>query len=970
MSQYDPKSIEKQIFSAWQKGGYFKQNPGTGKSYVITIPPPNVTGSLHMGHALNNTIQDVLIRKNRMAGRPTRWVTGTDHAGIATQNKVEQKLAKEGLTRFDIGREAFIDKCWEWRAEHGNQIINQLKAMGCSCDYDDEWFTMDPSYQQAVRKVFVDWYNDGLIYRGNRIINWCPRCTTALSDIEVEHEDRDGKLYHIRYPVLNRGECASEAFISHSRDFARHATNENHIYESSTAQNGAEASVSEAEDVQYITIATTRPETMLGDVAVAVHPEDARYASLIGASVRLPLMDRFIPIIADDYVDPEFGTGALKITPAHDANDFEVGQRHNLPQPNIFNEEAVVTAEGGIYEGLSREGAREKIVADLQAGGYLVEIEDHPHSVGVCYRCATAIEPWLSEQWFVDMKPLAEPAIKVVRDEQVKFHPKRWENVYFHWMENIRDWCISRQLWWGHRIPVFYCDSCDWMVASEEDLTACSECAAAVRQDEDVLDTWFSSQIWPFAVLGWPSEGAVHASEPSVLRSREQARVAPHESLSYAPSIPQNNEQAGHASELARNYPTNTLSTAPDILFLWVARMIMSGLYFVDDIPFEDVIIHPTVFNKEGRRMSKSLGTGVDPLDLMEHYGADGMRFGLMLQVTGVQDMKFDEEKLLSSRNFANKIWNAARFVLLHTEDYKGADQRDGQAPPQSEALADRWILSRLAYLTDKVSTGIDSFEFGEVSRELYSFFWSEFCDWYIELAKSRLNGSPEERASVQAVLVFVLDNALRLLHPMMPYISEEIWQKLPANSAVSGATNGANGASLIVASWPDAADFAELRDAEAERRIELLKAIVTAARSTRARYGLSPKEVLTAVVNTSDAETADTLAELASMISSVAKLNSLDAGVGRAKPANASATVAAGLEVYIPLEGLVDFEAEAARLRKEHDKVAKDLARLDKKLANEGFLAKAAPEIIEKDRAKAADLREALAQLTAQLEA
>jgi len=886
MSQYDPKTIEGQIFSAWQEGGYFKQGKGTGKSYVITIPPPNVTGSLHMGHALNNTIQDVLIRKNRMAGRPTRWVVGTDHAGIATQNKVEQKLAKEGLTRFDIGRETFIDKCWEWRAEHGSQIINQLKAMGCSCDYDDEWFTMDPSYQQAVRKVFVDWYNDGLIYRGNRIINWCPRCTTALSDIEVEHEDQDGKLYHIRYHI---------------------------------------AEAEGAESDQYITIATTRPETMLGDVAVAVHPEDARYGDLVGKSVRLPLMNRLIPVIADDYVDPEFGTGALKITPAHDANDFEIGQRHNLPQPNIFDEEAVVTAEGGAYEGLLREDAREKVVADLQAGDYLVEIEDHPHSVGVCYRCATAIEPWLSEQWFVDMKPLAELAIKVVRDEQVKFHPKRWENVYFHWMENIRDWCISRQLWWGHRIPVFYCDSCDWVAASEEDLTICPECTAAVRQDEDVLDTWFSSQIWPQAVLGWPSEDS---------------------------------------PELARNYPTNTLSTAPDILFLWVARMIMSGLYFIDDIPFDDVIIHPTVFNKEGRRMSKSLGTGVDPLDLMEHYGADGMRFGLMLQVTGVQDMKFDEEKLLSSRNFANKIWNASRFVLLNIEDFKG----DGQTPPQSEALADRWILSRLAYLTDRVSTGVDSFEFGEVSRELYSFFWSEFCDWYIEFAKSRLNGSPEERATVQGVLLFVLDNALRLLHPMMPYISEEIWQKLPANSAVSGATNGASGASLIVAQWPKAADFTKLRDADAERRIELLKAVVTAARSTRARYGLSPKEELQAVVNTPDDETASTLTELAPMISSVARLSSLDAGVGRAKPANASATVAAGLEVFIPLEGLVDFEAEIARLRKERDKVAKDFERLEKKLSNEGFLAKAAPEIIEKDRAKAADLREALAQLEAQL--
>ncbi|MCL2680836.1 MAG: valine--tRNA ligase, partial [Coriobacteriia bacterium] len=573
---YDPQAIEEGIFKFWQAGGYFRQKPAADSidaadgtvpaPYVITIPPPNVTGSLHMGHALNNTIQDVLIRKNRMAGRPTRWVVGTDHAGIATQNKVEQKLAAEGLTRFDLGRDGFIEKCWEWRAEHGSQIINQLKAMGCSCDYDDEWFTMDESYQRAVRKVFVDWYNAGLIYRGNRIINWCPRCTTALSDIEVEHEDREGKLYHIRYPLAQKGD-------------------------STTA----------AESVQYLTIATTRPETMLGDVAVAVNPKDERYRDLIGAQVVLPLMDRLLPIIADDYVDPDFGTGALKITPAHDANDFEVGERHGLEQLNIFDEEAVVTPSGGQYAGLGRDEARRRVVADLEAAGLLDRVEDHPHSVGVCYRCATAVEPWLSEQWFVDMKPLAEPAIEVVRSGKVVFHPKRWEKVYFHWMENIRDWCISRQLWWGHRIPVYYCssDNCEWMAALEDAVTSCPQCGAATYQDEDVLDTWFSSQIWPQAVLAWP-----------------------------APRY--------ESPELAVNYPTSALSTARDILFLWVARMVMSGLYFLGDIPFADVIIHPTVFNKEGRRMSKSLGTGVDPLDLMEHYGADGMRFGLMLQVTGV----------------------------------------------------------------------------------------------------------------------------------------------------------------------------------------------------------------------------------------------------------------------------------------------------------------------------------------------
>jgi len=879
--------IEESIFSAWLEGGYFKQNPpaeegaeegvnaGTeaAEPYVITIPPPNVTGSLHMGHALNNTIQDVLIRKNRMAGRPTRWVVGTDHAGIATQNKVEQKLAKEGLTRFDIGRDAFIDKCWEWRAEHGSQIINQLKAMGCSCDYDNEWFTMDPSYQQAVREVFVDWFNEGLVYRGTRIINWCPRCTTALSDIEVEHEDKPGKLYHVKYPVSDEAD-------------------------------------------RSITIATTRPETMLGDVAVAVHPEDPRYADLVGKTVVLPLMDKLIPIIADDYVDPEFGTGALKITPAHDANDFEVGQRHDLPQVNIFDKYAIVNEEGGAYVGLSREEARKKVVADLEQQGYLAEIEEHPHSVGGCYRCATAVEPWLSEQWFVDMKPLAEPAIKVVRDEQVKFHPKRWENVYFHWMENIRDWCISRQLWWGHRIPVFYCDSCDWMAALKEDATTCPKCSAALRQDEDVLDTWFSSQIWPQAVLDWPNS---------------------------------------ESSELSYNYPTNALSTAPDILFLWVARMIMSGLYFVDDIPFDDVIIHPTVFNKEGRRMSKSLGTGVDPLDLMKDYGADGMRFGLMLQVTGVQDMKFDEDKLLSSRNFANKIWNAARFVMLSTEDYV----HTGQAPAPT-ALADKWILSRLADVTQRVTNSIDAFSFGEAARDLYDFFWNEYCDWYIELAKSRLNGTPEERAAVQHTLVFVLDNALRLLHPIMPFISENIWQSLPIH--------GREDASLIVAAWPRPEDFAELRDLDAERRIELLKAVASALRSTRARYQISPRTELAATVKVTDAGDEALLQDLATQIKQVAVASDLDFALDAAKPAQSAVIVAAGLEIYVHLEGLVDFEAEAARLGKERDKLAKDLEKLEKKLSNEGFLAKAAAEIIEKDRAKADDLRAALAKIEAQL--
>ncbi|MDR1412957.1 MAG: valine--tRNA ligase [Actinomycetes bacterium] len=930
-SRYDPKTIEADILASWLDSGAFAQavpdETAAGVDaltppYVITIPPPNVTGSLHMGHALNNTLQDVLIRKNRMTGRPTRWIVGTDHAGIATQNKVEQKLAREGKTRYDVGREAFIDACWEWRREHGGRIIGQLKAMGCSCDFDDEWFTMNESYQRAVREVFVDWYNKGLIYRGNRIINWCPRCTTALSDIEVEHEDKPGKLWHIRYPLVGARPDAG-GFVS-----------------------GADA------DPDHIVIATTRPETMLGDVAVAVHPDDERYADLIGSVVLLPLTNRAIPIIADPYVDPAFGTGAVKITPAHDANDFEVGQRHNLEQINILNPDATINEQGGVYAGLDRYAARAEILRDLQEGGYLAATDDHDHAVGVCYRCATEIEPWLSEQWFVDMKPLAAPAIAAVRDGRVRFHPARWADVYFHWMENIRDWCISRQLWWGHRIPVFYCDSCGWVSASIHDITTCPECGAAVRQDEDVLDTWFSSQLWPFATMGWPA-GTADALPPAgtgELAGTETAQL---------PVVKVDGDKRNR--ELDYFYPTSALSTARDILFLWVARMIVSGLYFLDEVPFADVIIHPTVFNKEGKRMSKSLGTGIDPLDLMEDYGADGMRFGLMLQVTGVQDLKFDEDKLLSSRNFANKIWNAARFVLMNVDDI--GLQVVPAICPKPVQLADRWILSRLAGLAGKVSDGIDGFEFGEVARLLYDFFWNEFCDWYIELAKARLNGSAEQRAEVQQVLLYTLDQSLRLLHPIMPFITEEIWRKLPLDRS-------ADGAMLLRAAWPDTEALAAAwDDPDAERRIELLKAVVSGVRNPRSRYGLSPKEPLTAVVKVAAADDEAVLCELAEQIKALATVSRLTVGRDSSRPSHAAVTVAAGLEIYVPLEGLVDFATEAKRLTKTRDKQATDLAKLEKKLSNPGFLEKAAPEVIEKDRARAAELAEAVSALDVQLQ-
>ncbi|MGB4441558.1 MAG: valine--tRNA ligase [Coriobacteriia bacterium] len=871
---YDPDTVEGRIFGRWSEGGYFAQAPEGDRPFTVVIPPPNVTGSLHMGHALNNTIQDVVIRRSRMSGRPTRWVVGTDHAGIATQNKVEQKLAAQGLSRHDVGRERFIEMCWEWREEHGSIIIEQLKRMGCSCDYADEHFTMDEPYQRAVRTVFVDWFEKGLIYRGERIINWCPRCSTALSDIEVEHEELDSHLWHIRYPLKEP-----------------------------------------VGDRDHVVVATTRPETMLGDTCVAVHPDDDRYRAVVGATIVLPLLGREIPIVADEYVDPTFGTGAVKVTPAHDPNDFDIAERHDIPKLNILNADATITADGGPYVGLDRYEARERVIADLEAAGLLVRIDDHVHAVGHCYRCHTVVEPWLSDQWFVDMKPLAAPAIDVVREDRVVFHPRRWENVYFHWMENIRDWCISRQLWWGHRIPVFYCDACGFQGASMEDLTACPTCGGTVRQDEDVLDTWFSSQLWPFATLGWPDK----------------------------------------TPELDFFYPTTVLSTARDILFLWVARMIMSGLYFVGDVPYSDVIIHPTVFNAEGKRMSKSLGTGVDPLDLMAHYGADGMRFGLMLQVTGNQDIKFAEDKLASSRNFANKIWNASRFVLMNAgEDFRAQ-------PPKIETVADAWILSRLADLAARVDEGLLTYEFGETARALYDFFWNEFCDWYIELAKPRLAAGGATRQTVLDNLVFVLDHALRLLHPMMPFVTEEIWGRLPLAEADRAEA-------LMVAAWPEPASLEHFRNEDAERSVGRLVELVVGVRAVRARYGISPKQGLRVEFKTTgDADNTWISQEFGHM-KSLAGVETFDAGIDMPKPAHAAVFVAGDMTVFVPLEGLVDFGAERQRIAAELAKAQEDLSRLTKKLANEGFLAKAAPEIIEKDRTKAAELGAMVAKLTGQL--
>ena len=875
---YDFAAHERPLIEAWQNNGYFKRTPGFGRhaddTYTIVIPPPNITGALHMGHALNDTIQDTCIRRARMQGYRTRWVLGTDHAGIATQTKVDKKLADEGISRLEIGREAFVEACYDWYREYGATIVNQIKGMGCSCDYSDEHFTLEPAYVKAVRQVFVDWYHNDLIYRGKRIVNWCPSCTTAIADDEAEYVDEAGHLWYLRYPLAEP-----------------------------------------VDGMDYIVVATTRPETMLGDTGVAVSPKDASKKSLVGKTVKLPIVDREIPIFSDFHVDPEFGTGFVKVTPAHDPNDYAMGERNGLERINIFDEHAVVVEGYGEFSGMTRDEAREAVVARFEELGLLDHVEDHDHSVMTCYRCHTKLEPWLSEQWFVAVDGLKGEAARVVEDGSVTFYPERWKQVYLDWMGNLKDWCISRQLWWGHRIPMFYCDECGWEDASVEDVEMCPVCGARVRQDDDVLDTWFSSQLWPFATMGWPEEGM-------------------------------------EAPEIKLAYPTQVLSTARDIMGLWVARMVMASTYFCKEIPFSDVIIHPTVMAADGKPMSKSRGNGVDPLRLMEDYGADGMRFGLLMQVTGAQDLKFNEAKLESSRNFANKIRNAARFVMMNLDGYVPGD-------PEPVTPADKWIFSRLAGLVARIDEAFEAYEFGEITRELYSFFWNEFCDWYIEFSKSRLGGSAEDRAACQRNLVFVLDTALRLLHPIMPFVTEEIYRDLPVDKA--GAPY------LIVASWPDSAALAHYVDADAERAIQMVTEAVSGIRSTRSRYGISPKTELSVAVK-ADAHDVELLDAQRRLLIDMANLGELTIAADAVKPAESSIALAAGLEVYIVLSGLVDFEAERVRLEKERAKVSADAAKLEKKLSNPGFLAKAAPEIVEKDRAKCAELTDMLARIDEQL--
>lgn len=857
---YDPASVEKKWYEFWEKNRYFHAEPEPGKKpFSIVIPPPNITGKLHMGHALDNTLQDILIRWHRMMGDNTLWMPGYDHAGLATQIKVEEVLKKEeGKTRFDLGREEFVKRVWAWKEEYGDRIINQLKCLGISCDWERKRFTMDEGCSRAVRETFVSLFEKGLIYKGTRITNWCVNCHTALSDIEVEHEDTPGHLWYVRYPVVG-------------------------------------------EEDTYLTIATTRPETIPGDTAVAVNPEDERYAKLIGKTLRLPILNREIPVIADSYVDTKFGTGAVKITPSHDPNDYEMGLRHNLPEIVVIGKDGVMTEEAGPFAGLERYECRKQIVARLKEEGYLVKIEEHSHAVGHCQRCHNIVEPLVSTQWFVKMQPLVKAAVDCVTDGRTQFVPERFTKNYTGWMENIHDWCISRQIWWGHRIPVWYCDDCGEMSASRTDLEKCPKCGSThIHQDEDALDTWFSSALWPFSTMGWPDNTEL----------------------------------------LKQFYPTSVLVTGYDIIFFWVARMLIMGMEFMKEIPFEKVFIHGLVRDSQGRKMSKSLGNGIDPLEVIEKYGADTLRFMLITGNTPGNDMRFYWERVEGTRNFANKIWNASRFALMNMEGY----DKDAELAPYT--LADKWILSRLQDTVKDVTGLLERFELGEAGRAIYDFIWSEVCDWYIEIAKPRLYNkeAAAERATAQHVLATVLVSAMKLLHPYMPFITEEIYQCLPHEAE-----------SIMISKWPVADE--SLVDPEAERGMNAIMDSIKAIRNMRAEVNANPGKKIPAIMLVSE-DLREVVAHNDSYIKLLGGIDNLELRpLNGEKPENAMAAVVTGIEVYLPLVGLIDVEKETQRLSKELAAMEKDLQRAGGKLNNAGFLAKAPEDVIAKERAKYEEL-------------
>jgi len=863
---YDPKQVEERLYKGWVEKGYFTPVVDKNKEpYTIVIPPPNITGQLHMGHAMDNAIQDILIRWRRMQGYCTLWLPGTDHASIATEAKIVEALAKEGKTKYQLGREGFLEKAWEWKAEYGGRILNQLKKLGSSCDWTRERFTMDEGCSKAVMEVFIRLYEKGLIYKGERIINWCPKCKTSISDIETIYDTDKGHFWHVKYPVKDSDE--------------------------------------------FIEIATTRPETMLGDTAVAVNPKDDRYKHLVGKLVILPLMNKEIPVIADDYVDMEFGTGAVKITPAHDPNDFEVGMRHNLPMPRVMNDDGTINGLGGKYKGMDRYEARKQIIKDLEEQGLLVKIKEHEHNVGHCQRCNTTIEPILSKQWFVKMKPLAEPALEVVRDGRVKFVPDRFSKIYYNWMENIQDWCISRQLWWGHRIPAYYCEDCGEIIVSKTAPEACTKCGGKVKQDEDTLDTWFSSALWPFSTLGWPDRT---------------------EDLEYF-------------------YPTSVLVTGYDIIFFWVARMIFSAMENMGQEPFKYVFIHGIVRDSEGRKMSKSLGNGIDPLDVIDKFGADALRFNLISGNSPGNDMRFFWEKVEAYSNFANKIWNASRFVLMNLDSEK-VQKADRAKYQESLTTADRWIISRFNTVVKEVTENMEKFELGIAAQKLYDFMWSEFCDWYIELVKPRLYGEEDAtKLTAQVTLCDILKGTMQLLHPYMPFITEEIFRHLPSEYE-----------SIMISKWPEYDEAAY--KPEEEKKMEAVMEAVKSIRNIRAEMNVVPSRKAKVMIVTESRETRIALEEGRIYFERLASASEVVVmSEKKGIPENAVSAMMNGAELYLPLEDLVDFEKELERLEKERTNLEKELQRVRGKLSNQGFVGKAPQNVIDEERAKEKKYRDML---------
>jgi valyl-tRNA synthetase len=864
--QYSPNQIEKKWYEYWLKNGYFQAEiDKTKRPFTILIPPPNVTGILHMGHVLNNTIQDVMIRYKRMTGVPTLWIPGVDHAGIATQNVVEKELAKEGKTRHDIGREALLKKVWQWKQEKGDRIIEQLKQLGCSCDWRRSRFTMDETLSIAVKEVFISLYEKGLIYKGKRIINWCPRCVTALANDEVEHEDANGNLWHIRYPFKNKD--------------------------------------------GYVVVATTRPETMLGDTAVAVHPHDERYKNLIGEILILPIVNREIQIIADEYVDKDFGSGCVKITPAHDPNDFEVGLRHNLEQVVVMDEHGMMNfAAGNEFEGMDRFSARKKVVQLLTKLELLEKIDSHIHAVGHCYRCETVIEPYLSEQWFVKMQPLAKRAIEVVKEEKIKFQPSRWTKVYYHWMENVRDWCISRQIWWGHRIPAYYCEHCNEMIVAKEIPEICPTCKHHIFiQDEDVLDTWFSSWLWPISTLGWPEKTA----------------------------------------ELEYFLPTDLLITAPEIIYLWVARMIMSTLEFMDVIPFHTVLLHGVVLDEKGLKMSKSLGNSPDPIDIIETVGADALRFSMIFNTPKGQDSYYSASILETGRNFTNKIWNAYRYILMNAE-------QTGELPVKAELkmeLADKWIYSRLHQVIREVESCYENLRLNDAARILMDFVWKEFCAWYIELSKDRIYNENDQlnKKTTIFILLDVLQISMRLLHPIMPFITEEIWQKVKAFFPLEEEA-------LIIAAFPSVEE--NLIDEVIVKEMQFIQEAITAIRNLRKQIDLVPSQKVKIQINVENNQDIVLMKKYTHYFEKLANISELHVSIANMKPDPSIATVVRNSTIYLPLEGLLDIEKELAKLDKQKLKLQNELSGIEKKLQNEQFLQNAPNEIIQKENEKFTEVK------------